>query len=162
MERYKTGASTISEIDCITGTALISNPCKKDYNILIGKAISKMFFMHGKQYHQDTVLNYLEAIIDTYNYETPETILSFFHKAGKGDFGKFYGDPDIGTIREWFSEYLGNVIVPARERLRTTEKETYDNQRDQGKSLREHIEGSGKNTPVTYEKNFKEGKQRNL
>ena len=86
----------------------------------------------------------------------------FFTRLVKGDFGKFYGDPDIGTIREWFAEYLGNVIVPARERLRTISKETYDNQRDQSKSLREHIEGSGKNTPVTYEKNFKEGKQRNL
>ena len=108
---------------------------------MIGKAISKMYFLHGKQYTPDIILTFTDAIIETYDYETPETILLFFKKAANGDFGKFYGEPDIGTIREWFAEYLGNTIVPERELYHLENKETYDSQREQKKSLREIIQG---------------------
>ena len=72
--------------------------------------------MHGKTFTQDTIRFYLEAILETYNYETPETILLFLKKASNGDYGKFFGPPDIGTIREWFTDFLESDIIPARER----------------------------------------------
>jgi len=100
--------------------------------------------MHGKQYTPDIITMFLESIIETYDYETPETILLFLHKAAKGDFGKFYGDPDIGTLREWFADFLQLSIVPAREQKWASKKEKFDNQREQQKSLREIIQGPPK------------------
>ena len=154
--------SSISVTECVTGTALICNPCKMEYHQLIGKAISKLFFMHGKTYHENSILNFLESLIDTYNHETPQTILLFLKKAANGDFGKFYGEPDIGTIREWFSDFLQTSIIPARERAQGEHKEVYDNQREQGESLGELIKRSGKHTPTTKESDFGKGKIRHL
>ena len=96
--------------------------------------------MHGKEATELQINMFLEVLIDTYKYETPETILLFLHKAAKGDYGKFFGNPDIGTIRQWFAQYLENVIVPERERVQRSGKEIYDNQREQAKSLREHLQ----------------------
>lgn len=141
---YKKEGFSISVTDAVNGTTLFGNPCRQEYTIMIGKALSSLFFMHGKQFTPDMIKMFLNSIIDTYQYETPETILLFLKKAANGDFGKFYGEPDIGTIREWFATYLGQTIIPAREHERTRDKERYDNQREQGQSLREYIQGSGK------------------
>ena len=96
--------------------------------------------MHGKEATELQINMFLEVLIDTYKYETPETILLFLHKAAKGDFGKFFGNPDIGTLRQWFAIYLENTIIPERERVQRSGKEIYDNQREQKKSLREHLQ----------------------
>ena len=103
---------------------------------------------------------FLQSITETYNYETPETILLFLQKAGNGDFGKFYGSPDIGTIREWFADFLQLSIVPAREHKANQNKETFDNQREQKKSTKDLVKQI--HTPVTYEAEFKKGKVRKL
>ena len=103
-----------------------------------------MFFMHRQSYTPEMVEMYLESIIESYQYETPETIVLFLTKAANGDYGKAYGDIDIGTLREWFADFLLNTIVPAREHERTKNKERYDSQREQKKSLREVIEGHPK------------------
>jgi hypothetical protein len=142
VQRYKTAGFTISEAECVNGVALSCNPCKKDYNVIIAKHISKMFFMHGKPYTQDTIMMFLESLTETYKYETPQTIIKFLQKAGNGDFGKFYGDPDIGTIREWFADFLEQTIIPARERLHQTPNEK--DSRGQERSLAEYIAGSKK------------------
>ena len=102
-----------------------------------------MFYLHGKEYNIDKITFWLESILETYSYETPETILLFLKKAGNGDFGKFFGEPDIGTVRIWFADYLGNTIVPERERLQTSKKETYDSQREQIQSPLEYLKNGG-------------------
>jgi len=107
-----------------------------------------MFFLHGKSYTQDMILMFLESLTDTYKYETPETILLFLGKAARGDFGKFYGEPDIGTLREWFADFLQCSIIPERERARTINKESYDNTREQIQSPAEYIQKGG-SKPVT-------------
>ena len=121
-----------------------------------------MFILHGKTYSPGLVEGFAEIIINTYKYESFKTIISFLQKAAAGDFGKFYGDPDIGTIREWFATYLQESIVPARERLHSERKENYDNQREQKKSLGELIRGSGEHIKTTPEKDFDAGKSRTL
>ena len=151
--------SSISVTDCIEGTALVCNPCKKDYSILIGKQISKLFFMHGKSYTQDTILMYLESLIETYSHETPETILLFLKKAANGDFGKFFGEPDIGTIREWFTDFLQRDVIPARERLHGTVG-AGTSERNKGTRGIQNIKQIY--SKVTKEKEFKKGKVRNL
>ena len=142
IELYKTAVSTISPIDCVSGVALACNPCRRDYMILIGKQIARMFYLHGKEYNQQLITTFLESLYETYKYETPETILLFLQRAANGDYGKFYGAPDIGTLREWMCDFLQQTIIPERERFNTTKKEIYDTQREQKKSLREIIEGS--------------------
>ena len=117
--KFKTGVFTISATEAVQGTALSCNPCKKEYEILIGKGIAKMFLLHGKQFSPELVHYYLNAITETYN-ETPETFLLFFKKAANGDFGKFFGEPDIGTIREWFATFMHDEICPALERKNRT------------------------------------------
>jgi hypothetical protein len=133
--------NSIGVSDCVKGTALVCHGNRVEYTTEIGKGLGKMFFLHGKTYNSQAILNFTEAIIETYKYETPETILLFLKKAANGDFGKFYGEPDIGTLREWFTDFLGKTIVPAREHEATRTKERYDNQREQKKSLRDVIEG---------------------
>ena len=148
VKRYQTSVNMISEADCVSGVALKCNPCRKEYNVLIAKSISKIFFMHGQEYTQDQVLMYLESITETYNYETPETILLFLKKTANGDFGKFYGKINIGQLREWFAEFLQQTIIPSRERLNTQAKETYDSSREQIQSPAEYIQKGG-SKPVT-------------
>ena len=110
--------------------------------------------LHGKSYTQDIVFNFLEAIIETYNYETPETILLFLKKAAAGDFGKFYGEPDIGTIREWFATFLGDEIIPARERHQQKEAIGSDD-RGQERSLKDYLSGSSKSGDIFIPDRFK-------
>ena len=102
-----------------------------------------MFFLHGKTFTLDQIELFTDSLIETYNYETPETILLFLSKAANGDFGKFFGEPDIGTIREWFADFLQQTIIPERERVNTGAKETYDSSREQIQSPREYIEKGG-------------------
>ena len=118
LAKYRTKGNTISVIEAVTGLVYKCNPYKEEYNILIGQAINRMFVAHGhgKLVSIDNTELWIDLILETYNYETPETILLFLRKAAKGDFGKFYGEPDIGTLREWFATFLGNEIIPARER----------------------------------------------
>ena len=118
-----------------------------------------MFFMHGKPYTQDTILMYLESLIETYSHETPETILLFLKKAANGDFGKFFGEHDIGTIREWFTDFLEKEIIPERLRVhRSAEGGAVD----RGSRTGESFPAKQIVTKVIYEKEFKKGKVRNL
>lgn len=114
---------------------------------LIGKGIAKMFYLHGKQYNPEMIQIFTEEIIDTYKHETPETILLFLSKAAKGDFGKFYGNPDIGTITEWMADFLQNTVVPERER-QNQYRERDNSGRGQARSLKDFIEGSKKSGPI--------------
>ena len=116
--------------------------------------------MHGKSYTQDTILMYLESLIETYSHETPQTILLFLKKASNGDFGKFFGEPDIGTIREWFADFIEKEIIPARLRSHRS---------SEGAGVGREGMGGGPSpikqifTKVTHEKEFKKkGKTRNL
>lgn len=79
-----------------------------------------------------------DIIIELYEYETPETILLFLHKAKLGDFGKMFNFPDAGTIREWFAVFLENEIIPARERIHREHKEIIQ-PRTGGKTIREFL-----------------------
>ena len=160
---------SISVRDCVTGTVLRCHPDRKDYNVLISKAISKMFFMHGKSFTQDMVFMYLESITETYGYETPETILLFLNKAARGDFGKFYGEPDIGTLREWFADFLQMSIIPERERVASQKGmeeagrfRKYDNERGQIKRINEINKRPARFTKVTKEEEHDKGKIRKL
>ena len=154
--------TSIGVNECVTGTALTCHGNKLDYIKEIGKGVGNMFFMHGQQYNQQMILNFTESILDTYQYETPETILLFLKKAGNGDFGKFYGTPDIGTIREWFATFLGDFIVPARRRFHELNKEPYDNQREQSKSFKELSVSRIQATTPTYEKRLEKGKGKRI
>ena len=155
----KTLGSTIGVNDCVTGTALICNPCKQEYTVLIGKGLAKMFTLHGKTYSIDTITIYLESLTQTYSHETPETILLFLKKAGNGDFGKFYGEPDIGTVREWFTDFLQSEIIPERERQHAANLGG-SGQRNLGTKGIQPIKQIY--SKVTKEKEFKKGKVRNL
>ena len=118
-----------------------------------------MFTLHGKPFTQDTIITYLESLIETYNYETPETILLFLKKAANGDFGKFFGEPDIGTLREWFADFLEKEIIPARERKHDAigSGSPVRNIGLKGVQPLQQIYSK-----VTKEKEFKKGKTRNL
>lgn len=107
-----------------------------------------MFIAHGKQINPDIIKLWIDLIYETYKYETAETILLFLTKASRGDFGKFYGDPDIGTLREWFADFLQNTIVPERERQRQANEGPDRSDRGQSRSLREYLQGSNKTGPV--------------
>lgn len=154
--------SSIGVNDCVTGAALSCHENKLDYIKEIGKGVGNMFFMHGTQYNQQMILNFTESILDTYQYETPATILLFLKKAGNGDFGKFYGSPDIGTIREWFCNFLQDEIVPARERHNGIHKEKYENQREQSKSFKELSVSRIQATTPIYEKRLEKGKGKRI
>jgi hypothetical protein len=146
--------NSISVIDCVESTAFLCHPLKDDYKLLIGKGFSKLFYLHGKQFTPEMIEIFTDEIIDAYKYETPQTILLFLSKASKGDFGKFFGQPDIGTLREWFSTFLRDTIVPERERQRTSI--TPDNSgREQARSLRDYIQGSSKTGSVLIPGRFK-------
>jgi len=118
--------------------ALRSHPDRQSMHTVIAKAINKMLYKHGKGINDFKVEAILEILIDTYDYETPETILLFLHKAGNGDFGKFFGEPDAGTLREWFGKFLESEIIPARERINREYKEVIQH-RTGGKTLREFL-----------------------
>lgn len=148
--------------DCVTGTALSCHENKIDYIKKIGAAVGNMFYMYGAQYDEHMILNFTESILDTYKYETPETILLFLKKAGDGAFGKLYGSPDIGTIREWFADFLQEEIIPARERHNGIQKETYDNQREQSKSFKQLSVSRIKASKPTYEKSLEKGKGKRI
>ena len=136
----------------MTGTAFMCHPEKIEYVKEISKGIGKMFFMHGKTYNENAIINYTEALIETYKYETPETILLFLKKAANGDFGKFFGEPDIGTIREWFADFLQQTIIPARERANTIEKE--HSTAKPGQSAREYLERGGEKPATKFIQRF--------
>ena len=148
--------------DCITGTALTCHNLKTEYVIEISKGVGKMFFMHGQTYNKQMILNFTESILETYEHETPQTILLFLKKAANGDYGKFYGAVNIGIIREWFADFLQTEIIPARERHHSVDKERYDNQRDQSKSFKELAVSRIQTTKPTYETRLKKGKGNRL
>ena len=158
LAKIRTAGSSISVLDCVTSTALKCSPYKEEYILLIGKGISKMFFLHGKKFSTDIIKFYTEAIIEIYDYETPETIIKFFNKAAAGDFGKFYGDPDIGTIREWFADFLQQHIIPARED-QNRRGASGSNDRNSSKGFQPVKQIYSK---VTKEKEFEKGKVRKL
>lgn len=156
LARVKSSVATIGVVDCVKGTALTCHPLVKDYEVIIKQQITKLFYAYGKGNSANgmKVDLFYELIYESYKHETPETILLFFKKAAEGEFGKFYGDPDIGTLREWFAKFLGSTIVPARERENTT-REKDNSQRGQSRSLREYIQGSTKSGPVNLPDQFK-------
>lgn len=147
--------STIGDSEAVKDTALVCHPHKDDYIAIIKKAFAKMFVLHGQQYSPDLIEGFTQAITETYKHESPKTILLFLHKAASGDFGKFYGSPDIGTIREWFADFLLQTIIPARERYQTEHKESYDSTREQIQSPREYLEKGGAKPVTNYLKRVK-------
>lgn len=112
--------------------------------------------MHGKPYTQETILMYLESLTQTYKHETPETIILFLRKAAEGDFGKFYGEPDIGTIREWFADFLEAEIIPARERHNTKGKE--HSNATPGQSAKDYLQRGGDKPATNFIKSFISGR----
>jgi hypothetical protein len=155
--------STIGVLECVKGTCLRDHEYRPEYTLIIAKHFSKLFFLHGITFNDTKIEAFTEYITEKYKYETPETIISFLKKASNGDFGKFYGEPDVGTISEWFADFLQEAIIPARERLhqQNSRAESKADERGQARSLREYIEGSRKTGAVNIPGRFK-GKQRQI
>ena len=118
-----------------------------------------MFFLHGQTFTLDQIEMFTESLIETYEYETPETILLFLGKAAKGDFGKFFGAINIGTLREWFADFLQQEIIPARERLHTAPS-VGTGERNRATPGIQPIQTIL--TKVTKETDFEAGKKRDL
>ena len=133
--------STITAYKAVNGQALVSYHDPQEILKEIEKAMAKLFYALGHTIEVKRIEIITELLTESRKYETPETIILFLHKCAKGEMGKFYGQPGIDQLQEKFSDFLQYTIIPAREQAKRENKEIYDNQREQQKSLREIVEG---------------------
>lgn len=140
------GELSTSVINCVRSQALICSPLKNEFVAEVGKAFTKMLFLHGQKYTPDQINITLKEFINQYQYESIETILLFLDKAGKGEFGNFFGQWGLATIYEWFADFLQYTIIPIRETEGTKEKEQYSHRtgikttQELGKDLAKYME----------------------
>ena len=157
LAKYKTGGGSISVTEAVENHALVCSPLMGDIIELIGKAFTKMLYLHGKKYTPEQIEFTLPEFINQYKYESAETIFMFLDKASKREFGQFYGDWSLATIYDWFATFLQYEIVPIRESIRLRNKEEHVSRKGETAQPIKQIY-----TKVTHEKEFKKGKTRNL
>ena len=138
--------ASITVSNAVTNQALCSyfQGEREQINEAIEKAVAKLFYALGHTIEIKRIEILTDLLIESRKHETPETILLFLAECSKGHLGKFYGLPGIDQLQEKFCDYLQYTIIPAREHFRTMQKEKYDSQREQKKSLREIVQGPAK------------------
>jgi len=118
-----TKPGTITASDCINNQALVAYKAEEQNQLfkLIEKHVAKLFYSLGHDLEKNRIEILTELLIESRNYETPQTIISFLHKCAKGELGKFYGKPGIDQLQEKFASFLEQKIIPERERQRRAE-----------------------------------------